>query len=495
MKHLLLPKTLPNARNYFAPLLFLICSANILGQSSPLVSLSGGSLIYTPFAVEGQTNALNVIPDFSYAGYRGGGVSIPTGPVKKVLTPSVGDDTAIIQAAIDSISLLPRDENGFRGAILLRAGRYDVDQLFIEASGVVLRGEGQGANGTVLFAQLQFQHTVVTIQGTGGGFDRTGSSQTRITTTYVPLGAYSFDVADPSRYSAGDKITVTRTPNQFWIDDLGMDEASLCADDTGNCNGWTTNSYRIYHERNITAVSGNTITIDIPIVDVMEDQYGGGEIYLASVPGRIEQCGVENLRIESYYDPENEEDEDHAWIAVNLRRTTDSWVTNVTGQHLGYGTVSITNESNFNTVQECANIDPVSRVSGGRRYSFNISDGLGNLFQRNYTRSGRHDFVMGSRVTGPNVFVDNYSEDTRSDIGPHHRWTTGTLFDNIRGGQIRVQNRGSSGSGHGWAGNATMFWNLLSYKRDIKVESPKGGMNWGIGCSGLDQNGAGYWDN
>jgi hypothetical protein len=483
--------------HYYAFL--LVCAiafiaVSVSAQSSNLVELDGDTLVYTPFAVEGQSNAVNIIPDFSYAGYKGGGVAIPTVPVVQTLSPSGGDDTGAIQAAIDYAESLPVDGNGFRGAVLLQAGQYNIDQLFIEKSGVVLRGEGQGPDGTVLFAQLQTQHDVITIQGSGGGFDRTGSSRQDITSPYVALGSYSFDIADASGYAVGDTITIQRTPNQFWIDELGMDEATLCAGDPG-CNGWTTNSYTIYHERVITAIAGNTVTVNIPIVDVMETQYGGGGIYKTSVPGRIEQCGVENLRIESYYDPNNPEDENHAWIAVRLKRTTNSWVKNVTGQYLGYGTVSITNESNFNTIQECASIDHVSQIAGARRYSFNIGDGLGNLIQRCYTREGRHDYVMGSRVTGPNVFLDNYSASTHSDIGPHQRWATGTLFDNIRGGQIRVQNRGSSGSGHGWAGNTTMFWNLLSYKQDIKVESPLGGINWGIGNTGLQQNGAGYWDN
>jgi len=478
--------------------LFLIClisSISATAQSSNLVFLDNGSLSYVPFAMEGQTNDVNVIPDFSYAGYRGGGVAIPTAPVVQTLSPSGGDDTPAIQAAIDYAESLPLDGNGFRGAVFLTAGRYNVDQLYIEESGVVLRGEGQGVNGTVLFAQLQTQHDVITIQGRGGGFDRQGTSQERITTSYVPLGSTSFNIADPTGYSVGDTIVVRRTPNQFWIDELGMDEATLCAGDPGGCNGWTPSSYTIDHERVITAISGNNITVNIPLVDVMEDQYGGGEVYRTSVPGRIEQCGVENLRVESYFDPNNPEDENHAWIAVRLKRTVNSWVTNVTGQYLGYGTVSITNESNFNTIQECASIDHVSEITGARRYSFNIGDGLGNLIQRCYTREGRHDLVMGSRVTGPNVFLDNYSASTHSDIGPHQRWTTGTLFDNVRGGQIRVQNRGSSGSGHGWAGNTTMFWNVVSYKSDIKVDSPLGGINWGIGNTGLEQNGAGYWDN
>ncbi|HKK87977.1 MAG TPA: hypothetical protein VJ917_03945, partial [Saprospiraceae bacterium] len=453
-------------------------------QSSNLVWLDEGSLKYAPFAMEGQTNEVNTIPDFSHAGYMGGGVALPDVPVVISLSPSEGDDTDRIQQAIDQVEALTPDANGFRGAVLLQSGCYDLEgQLYIEESGVVLRGEGQDLNGTILHANLKTKHDFINIRGTGGGFDRMNETRQDITTPYVPLGAYNFEVADASGYSVGDTIALRRTPNQFWIEELGMEEI-----------GWTPSSYSIFHERVITDISGNTITINVPIVDVIEDQYGSGEIYKASVPGRIGHCGVENLRIRSYYAPNNPSDEDHAWVGVRLERVTNSWVKNVTGQFLGYGTISITSESNFNTIQDCANIDPRSRVRGGRRYSFNISDGMGNLFQRNYTTQGRHDFVTGSRVTGPNVFLDNYSAETYSDIGPHHRWATGLLFDNVRGGAIRVQDRGTSGSGHGWAGNTTMFWNLLSYTEEIKVESPKGGKNWGVGCRGQEQSGAGYWE-
>ena len=468
---------------FILPTLLCLTTASS-AQSSSLVYLQADSLQYTFFAMEGQSNAVNIIPDYSHAGYKGGGVALPEIPTMITLSPMEGDDTERIQSAIDQVEAMTPDANGFRGAVLLRAGCYDIEgQLFIEKSGVVLRGEGQTLDGTILHANLQEKHDFISLRGQGGGFDRRSSTRQDITTSYVPLGSYSFSIADASGYAEGDTIALRRTPNQFWIDDIGMDEI-----------GWTTSSYSIFHERVITAISGNTITLNVPIVDVIEDQYGGGEIYKASVPGRISQCGVENLRIRSYYEDNNPSDEDHAWVGVKLSRVTDCWVKNVTGQFLGYGTVSITSESNFNTIQDCANIDPRSQVRGGRRYSFNISDGMGNLFQRNYTMQGRHDFVTGSRVTGPNVFLDNYSAETISDSGPHHRWATGLLFDNVRGGGIRVQDRGTSGSGHGWAGNTTMFWNLLSYTEDIKVESPAGGMNWGIGCRGIEQKGDGYWE-
>ena len=317
-------------------------------QSSSLISLEDGSLQYTPFAMTGQTNEVNIIPDFSHAGYMGGGVALPEVPTVITLSPAEGDDTERIQKAINQVEAMSPDANGFRGAVLLRTGCYDVEgQLFIEKSGVVLRGEGQSLNGTILHANLQEKHDFITLRGQGGGFDRMSSSRQDITTSYVPLGAYSFSIADASGYAVGDTIVLRRTPNQFWIDDIGMDEI-----------GWTTSSYSIFHERVITDIAGNTITINVPIVDVIEDLYGGGEIFKASIPGRISNCGLENLRIRSYYEENNPADENHAWVGVKLSRTTHSWVKNVTGQFLGYGTVSISGESNFNTIQDCANLIP-----------------------------------------------------------------------------------------------------------------------------------------
>lgn len=157
--------------------LFLVMQITIFGQTSSLVYMNGGSLAYTPFAMEVQTNAVNTIPDFSFCGYMRGGVAIPDLPVRVTLTPSGGDDTPAIQAAIDFVEGLPADTNGYRGAVLLAAGCYQIDQLFIEEGGVVLRGEGQGLDGTVLNAMLPVQHDVISIRGGGSGLPRSGSSR------------------------------------------------------------------------------------------------------------------------------------------------------------------------------------------------------------------------------------------------------------------------------------------------------------------------------
>ena len=58
---------------------------------------------------------------------------------------------------------------------------------------------------------------------------------------------------------------------------------------------------------------------------------------------------------------------------------------------------------------------------------------------------GRHAFVTGSKTAGPNVFTRCASTSDQSDIGPHHRWGVGQLYDNIHGGMMRAWDRGNSG--------------------------------------------------
>src|SRR6266849_609745 len=64
----------------------------------------------------------NRIMDFSSAGYKAGGVPLPAVVVAKKLTPIPGDNTAQIQAAIDAVSSLAANKDGFRGAVLLQPG-------------------------------------------------------------------------------------------------------------------------------------------------------------------------------------------------------------------------------------------------------------------------------------------------------------------------------------------------------------------------------------
>ena len=456
-----------------------LCVPTLHGAAPPLATLGPcGALQYGTYANQGQDEPVHRLPDFSFAGYGSGGVALPSVAERARVMPGEGDDRLRIQAAIDAVSGLDPGPDGFRGAVVLGRGAYQVDgPITISTSGVVLRGEGQGRNGTVITTSLRAQHELVQLRGAGRGFGEAPDARTAITDARVPVGARRFAVADPGLFAVGDTVVILRTPNQAWIDALRMGQY-----------GWTAASYAVGHERTVTAVDQTHLTVDIPTVDTMEAQYGGGVVYLARPAGRISKVGVEHLRLVSEHDGPT--DEAHGWSGISLRRVVHGWVRGVTVEHFGYAAVVIAEESNFNTVEEVAMLDPVSQITGGRRYSFYVHDGLGNLFQRCYSRGGRHNFVTGSRVTGPNVWLDSIAINNHNDDGPHHRWATGLLFDNVSGEELAVQNRRDSGTGHGWAGAQVMFWNARADR--IISDAPLGAMNWSVGTEGARR--PGRWD-
>lgn len=132
--------------------------------------------------------------------------------------------------------------------------------------------------------------------------------------------------------------------------------------------------------------------------------------------------------------------------------------------------MSILNGGKNISVLNCSSIEPISEVTGGKRSSF-IVNGQQCLVMNCLAVEGRHDFVTGGHVAGPNVFCFNRAERSLSDIGPHMRWATGILYDNITtDGSINVQDRGCMGSGHGWAGANHVLWNCEA--KSIVCQNP-----------------------
>ena len=471
-------------KHYF--LVFLVFAIVLLqenshAQTSSLVSVgTNGKLIYTP------DSKGNIVPDFSGVGYMNSEASIPTIDVVKTVNPVEGDNLANIQNAINEVSLLTPDSNGFRGAILFKAGTYNIsDSVTISASGIVLRGEGFDVTGTNFIATKTTQHDLINSLGTSG-MAYISSTKKTITDSYVPVGAKQVTVASGHAFSVGDAVLVHRIPNDAWINLLGMN--MLTSYDPLATN-WLASSYDMYSQRKVTAVNGNLITLDAPIMDIIDPVYSKGELLKYS-DNRIQKCGIENMRISSTYTSST--DENHGWEAVSFENIYNGWARNLEVYYFGYSAVHINSGASFITVDNCKMLDAKSIIDGGRRYSFNV-DGQRNLVQNCTTRRGRHDYVNGSRTCGPNVFYNCIATIQNSDIGPHHRWSTGILYDNIVGnGSQDVQNRLDSGSGHGWSGGQIMFWNCTAGK--MIVQDPPGDQrNWAIGCKSLEITNIGDW--
>lgn len=401
----------------------------------------------------------NIIPDFSKVGYYANAKALPQVAVVRTVAPDGITDQQLIQTAIDEIAKLPLDKKGFRGALLLKKGMYKIPgTIKINTSGIVLRGEGED---TKLIAVGKGQRNLIAVSGKGD-LKQTGE-KIAISDKYVPVGAKSFNVISAKNFKVGDKIIVFRPGTEKWIHDLQMDQIEM-RDST--IKQWQPKEYDLMFERKITHIENNKITIDNSIVMSMEEQYGGGSIYTYEFDGRINNVGVENLYCESEF--ANDTDEDHGWNAVHFNRIEDGWVRNVTSRYFGYSCVNLGNFSKQITVDSCKYLQPKSQITGGRRYSFN-NDGQLNLIKNCFASEGRHDYVTGAKVCGPNVFYNCRSENAKADIGPHHRWAMGILFDNIiTDGEINIQDRGNWGTGHGWVGVNIIVWNCIAGKAAVQ---------------------------
>lgn len=454
-------------------LLFTQVSSAQQWQSS-LVKLSkNGSLTYVKDAKG------DIIPDFSRVGYYQGDKAIPVVKVVKELSPNGNNDQQQIQNAINELGKLPIGRDGFRGTILLKKGTYEIPgTININASGIVLRGEGLA---TKLIATGTGQRKLISVNGTSRPKE-TPQTRTKITDAYVPVGSKTFKVANADNFKVGDNIIVFRPGTTKWIQDLKMDQI----DAREGTVQWKAEEYDLHFERKITAVKGNQITIDNPIVMAMETKYGGGEIYKYTFEGRISEVGIEDLLLESAY--QTDTDENHGWDAVSLNRVENAWVSNVTSKYFGYSCVNLGANSKQVTVKNCNSLSPKSKIEGGRRYSFN-NDGQLNLVRDCTTSEGRHDYVTGAKVAGPNVFYNCKAEKAKADIGPHHRWAVGTLYDNIvTDGDINIQDRGNWGTGHGWAGVTQLLWNCTAAK--VTLQNPYvSGNNYAIGVTATKSSG------
>ena len=466
----------------FIALFALLCATQLLAQGKkpqpPILAGRDGQLTYTP------DERGNRIPDFSYAGYKAGEQAIPDVIIKVVVSVQKGDATRRIQAALDYVASLPIGSDGFRGAVLLGKGTFEVSgNLRITTSGVVLRGAGMGA--TTLLGTGVSRESLIAILGKN---DRKHEAPVRITNAYVPVNASQIQVANASGFTVGDMVSVRRPSTKEWIQALKTDHfgggiTSL---------GWKPGQRDIVWDRTIVAVSGSTITLDAPLTTALDSAYGGGTIAKYAWKGRITQSGIENLRLESTYDKANPKDEYHRWTAISLDNVQDAWVRQVVFAHFAGSAVNVQETARRVTVEDCRSLEPISEIGGERRYTF-YTKGQQTLFQRVYAESGYHDFAVGYCAAGPNAFVQCESHLPFGFSGAIDSWASGVLFDivNVDGNALRFANLGQDGQGAGWAAANSVFWQCSASRVDCY--QPPTAQNWAFG-TWAQFAGDGYWD-
>ncbi|HEX6962639.1 MAG TPA: DUF6298 domain-containing protein, partial [Lacipirellula sp.] len=412
----------------------------------------------------------NRIPDFSTCGYSRGDRSIPNAPAVVSVQPQPGDDGATIQAAIDYVSTLPLNAAGLRGAVVLSPGRFEVSgQLSLIHSGVVLRGAGAAEEGTVIVATGVSRRPLINICGEN---DREYDETTlNVGSEYVPVGATRLEVAQPGKLRVGDEVVVTRPSTEAWIKAVGGDAFGV---------GWRTGSRDIRWDRRITALRDKVVELDAPLTTALDERYGGGTLRSYRWPGRIENVGVEDLRLESAYAKDRPRDEEHAWFGVTVNHARDVWIRRMEFRHFAGGAVHLLEGVSRATVEDCISMAPISEVGGYRRHTF-FTQGQQTLIVRCWSEKGRHDFAAGHAAAGPNAFVNCVAQQALAESGPIESWASGVLYDNVRidGNELRLENRWSSPPGVGWSAANCVLWQCQA--STIRCFRPPTANNWAIG--------------
>lgn len=416
----------------------------------------------------------NRLLDYSYCGYRSSEQKIPDVHNAVYVPHRPGDNSDRIQHAIDYVSSLPADKNGFRGAILLGEGTFDLNkELVISTSGIVLRGSGK--NNTTLVKHGVDRGALLRIEGVD---NRNMIHTPSVISGYVPVNSKEIEISSVTSLKAGDRVIIKRPSTKEWIESIG------CEVFGGGISalGWKPGDADIYWDRTITDVVNNKVILDAPLTMALDAGYGQSELLVYQWRGRIENCGVEDITFISDYDSEYPKDEDHCWTGISMEHAENCWVRRINFKQFAGSAVILQPTASKVTVEDCISLSPVSEIGGMRRNTF-LTLGQQTLFQRCYSEHGIHDFAVGYCAAGPNAFVQCESKESLGFSGPLDIWAPGILFDvvNIDGHNLIYKNLGQNKNGAGWNTGNSMFWQCTA--SEIECYSPsKDAMNRAYGC-------------
>ncbi|WP_156253369.1 right-handed parallel beta-helix repeat-containing protein [Pseudactinotalea terrae] len=458
-------------------------------QSDMLKVSRGGRLVYP------RRGGLR-LPDWAQVGYRNG-QSPPEVPTVQTIGPVAGDNTSHLQTAIDAVGALPPGDNGFRGAILLQAGEYPVaGTVYLRHSGVVLRGVGDDADpatNTVIRAvgNTPNQRDVVVVGGGSGLWngdardwsEEVAGTRTDITSDVVPLAGNTFTVADPEALAVGDNVIIVHPCTQAWLD-------AIDGGGTADAPPWAVGSQPIAYNRYVTAIEGDRVTIDAPVFYQLDRALSQSFVYVWDRAGLVTDVGVESLRVDIEFNGEDD-DEDHAWNAIRLVEAENAWVRDCTMLHFGLSGVAMFKATRV-TVSGCRALDPKSRITGSRRYSFSAERSVNlALVTDCYANHARHAYVSNGTTTASGiVFHRCVAEGSLTSSEGHRRWTHGLLYDNhleiepVTGRALALYNRGSWGTQHGWSAAHCVAWKADVADSSLSVQQPPTAQNYAIGCFG-----------
>ncbi|KAK3348947.1 hypothetical protein B0T25DRAFT_458279 [Lasiosphaeria hispida] len=430
------------------------------------------------------------LPNFSFCGYHASEQPLPSDATQPSvsLDATKGDQTQRIQDALDETAAAGG------GVVILGEGDFVVSSKGLTVpSGVVLRGAGVGLTQLKL-SELGAEPAISF--GSGTTIPSVPPLHfTNIVDQYVPIGASQVTADNTTGLSPGDRVFIQRQVTGQWVRANGMGDLSL----NGKEQTWLGVDAVVRQPREIKSIHGNTVTLDIPLTDALDtfQNYMSPVLVAFMPPNASSEMGVEHLSLSLSPTCSGAPLNTHCDNpAISFSPwTTSSWARNL--EIAGFNAFVIvqynTSRITLQNVSMIRDADATDHDNTDRALPADILiQGTQILVQdcaqRGLSTARSFAVMTGSLVAGPNAVLRHKTASDNQTIVPHQRWAHGFLVEDTEA-QVRFFNRATNGTGHGWAINAGVGWNL---RGTVLVQSPPLGVNWCVGCSGtVDERGNG----
>jgi hypothetical protein len=276
----------------------------------------------------------------------------------------------------------------------------------------------------------------------GGGKDTNWSpganSGTAIVSGYTQ-GSKSITLGSATGYSASDYISIYQSKDSAVIDDKGL---KYLGED---CGSSCTDPHVMQQYSKITAVSGNTLSIDPPIFYVTPSATGQA---IRKQTFNMVMAGVENLRLNG--DGTNYKT---LWFSF----TRNCWVKGVETYNAGgcdsSGSPHIWTDFSYGNEYRDGYHHHGSSNDSGRNYGLEFYNwNTGHKIENNIVRDVRHSIVFEGGGSG-NGILCNYTDDSGESVDGQ-----GTVFDTAFLGEDAISNHGSHPYMNLWEGNSVSSW-------------------------------------
>jgi hypothetical protein len=293
---------------------------------------STGVRAATPSALWGNDGSAwtpaSRLPDFSFAGYHGGGVPPPS-PAVAASVKDFGaagdgrtDDAEAFRKAIAATA---------KGVIQIPAGRYVLkSQVALDKGGVVLRGAGIGKTVLVVPQSLEQIHGARPVDKTksqwafSGGFIELKGSVKSQKLAEVAIPAKRGDCRLELKQAAGlvpgawVRLLMNNDPELGRVVHAGQAEAAET----------TRREVKNFCDRvvQVVAVEGKTITIDRPLRLEVRPEWQA-EIW--SWKPQVEESGIESLSFEFAGTPKRPHLQEEGFNAIQMHNVANCWVRDI----------------------------------------------------------------------------------------------------------------------------------------------------------------------